>query len=263
MDEFRATDPLATLFDLAGQFARRTRRFVAIFAYAMIAAFFVLPLALVGTFWAAVTENWLLLAMAILAIPASVAIIILANSEQGFVLEFRRQLEMVARANSWTPNPPIPRGADSLPRLLAFLSADERYAKPRRVRVETPFRRRGNSGREIELTCRLLAKGSLWVWGPDSHQVLIRLFKESFGTRELETLKADVEEILRRKEWPLTRVVALVESPVISEELIEETEDLRVKYRSIGTRRPREVPIEVIAERPDGTYEQMPLFYVS
>jgi hypothetical protein len=263
MHDLSSPDPISMLFELAEDFESRSKRFYGIFGYALLAGIFLTLLASLGVILAFLTQQWLLSLALLLVIPVSLVAAIWAYKEDDFITDFRRRLEMIARARAWVPNPPIPPGDDPLSRLTSYLALDERYGPNRKVKVDRPYLARGKSGREFEFGCRVLAKGSPWVWGPDSHQVIAQRFPGIVTMPDLAKLRTSVEDVLTEKDSPLTRIIALVEGGPLSSELAEYASTAWVRYKVLGTKRPREIPIELMVELTDGTYEILPLFYVS
>ncbi len=263
MDSFEATDPLAMLFDIATEFQMRVRRLMAVFLYAQITAVFIVLLGMVGAAVAFLLQQWVGFAIAVGLVLISSVAALWSGSTEDFVLEFRRKLEMIALANSWTPDPRIPEGPSRVDRYLAFLRLDPRYQGGRKEVVDKPWRSRGRSGAEHELTCRFLSRGAYWVWGRETHRVLIREFDRPVTGDDLAQFTSAVQDILNKREHPLTRVVALIPEESMTPELIERAANARLRYKLVGSRKRREIPVELVAETSDGTYLLLPLFYVS
>ncbi|MDX1534467.1 MAG: hypothetical protein R3291_02475 [Thermoplasmata archaeon] len=160
----------------------------------------------------------------------------------------------------------VPKGEDAVQRLLAYFS--ERHPEVRQQaqtgRVQTPALLKGRSGLVYSFDGFIHGPPSaLWKpfgLGETGYAIFIKAFTETPTAKDLQSLKAAVEDVCQVLKVPPTRVIALWNPPGEPEELSDDAYDLLtsevVAYRRAGTE--YRCSLELITESADGTYDFIP-----
>ena len=168
----------------------------------------------------------------------------------------------------------MPEGADAVSRFVKLLeSQDERFAYFFRKRprgLSRDLTTTGKSGKQLHFDLSFSCSSYPWDRMHEGVRVLLRV-KQKIGVDDVREMKEDFQDLLKRPilkshgrllfvfRSTIWRVVLLqTKSSEISEDAIMYANENHVKYERMvgGNTYDWSSPIELLAETPDGSYEQ-------
>jgi hypothetical protein len=252
-----ADDPIRGIFDLSDRAANAAPRLRGISRAATI--LLLATLAIVGyLLFTGLLGNLVSVTLGVVALAGGGAALLLLRENERYYEEYVERHRTLLRLQEADPAPPIPEGHGPAERLLAHLAAsnprvaDALAADPRaaRFRVQAHV---GGSTRRFDLL--LLAHGrSRLGKGTAGFALVGRVAPGGIGPETVAAFVEDVNAIAPRLREPLVRAILLTPNGGS----IAESAYAAAKRRPVALG-PRTVPVELVAERTDGTYDLVPL----
>lgn len=199
-------------------------------------------------------------------VPLLVFLIILVNAirSEGHIWPIANRLKSLSKALTFDPAPQIPEGRDSVDRFLNYLQvSDDRFSKslakvPRELKLGV--RLKGKSGKSYVFDAFMHDKGG---WKRSRYLMTIKLFPHRVSVSDLEAYKKQLEDVFEKIRRLPTRIFVIQNEGELDEEAIEYAESEWVVWESqnaphamiIRGRRYGGVPIEIVRETEEGTYD--------
>ncbi|HEV2167142.1 MAG TPA: hypothetical protein VGS23_09255 [Thermoplasmata archaeon] len=253
-------DPIAALFELADRVAEQGPKIRRIYAYtaAVVGVFLAI---LVYLLFEALRGSALFVGLALVTVVlGGTALTLLAESDRFYrsFSERHRRLRMLQFAE---PTPKIPRGSTPLRRLAQHLArtsprvAARLVEHPRALSIRT---RRGANGALVEFGLSIAAPESFahryLKIGDPGFVVLARLGPDALTVAELERFGETASDVARSLHGRLVRAIVLRTRPLPIDDDVYELST----HRPLAVPGGPSVPLEVITELEDGTYDLIP-----
>jgi hypothetical protein len=252
-----ADDPIHGIFDLADRAAAAAPRLLRISRATTILLAATLGIVAYLLF-AVFATNLLSVILGVLTLAGGGVAILLMRENERFYGEYVERHRTILRLQDADPTPPVPEGRGPADRLLLHLRstnarierAVSRDPKVARFRVQASV---GGSTRAFDLL--LLAPHQRWSSGDGAgFAVLARVASSGIEADNVIQFAQDLAAVAPRLKEPLARAILL--APRGKSISVAAYEAARSKPIAAGG---RAVPLELIAERPDGTYDLVPL----
>jgi len=257
-------DPLAGLSEVAQVFGTKAGMISTVVGLSVIVALF-------GSLFSAIflieslLDGDIIGGLLLFGVPLLVFLIILVNAirSEGHIWPIANRLKSLSKALTFDPAPQIPEGRNSVDRFLKYLQAsDDRFSKslakvPRELKLGS--RLKGKSGKSYVFDAFMHDKGG---WKRSRYLVALKLFPHQVSVSDLEAYKKQLEDVFEKITRVPTRLFAIQEEGELDEEAIEYAESEWVvwkgqnaPYATVRRRRYGGVPIEIVRETEEGTYD--------
>lgn len=253
-------DPISSIFDLSDHVAEMAPTMRRMYRYTATVVVLFLIIMVVLLF-VGLADN---LAFALLALIAlifgAVALSLLVETDRFYrsYLDRHRAIKLLQDAD---PSPRIPEGRTPIARLTRYLAqsnprlADLLQAHPETLRYRLPLP--GPRGTPVAFDLAWVSPASAghrWLrWGDPGFAVLARIGPDAPSLPEVDRFAEEVSAVAARLPAQVRRAILLRVHP-------EPMPD-GVYDRAIGRRIPVKggsVPLEIVSENPDGTYDLVP-----
>ena len=260
----RIGDPISSIFELTEELQKRVKRIRVVLFYTILAggilaiagALFVVYSMYLGKYDVTLLWGVVFLASTIAAIEAS--------RQDIFLLSFQGKTELLKKARFWNPTPNIPSGSGHAERFVKYLmSSDENFSRmlaKSKKDMDFDTEVTGKSGSKAHFDACFFHRRWGTVFG---YHLFLRCYHKQLTKEDLLSLKSDVDDVVKKRRFPATRVIALQTSAEEIPEDVLELADTRWITFPVGRPVGKEhhgCPIEPIALEDDNKY-RMELIY--